>query len=75
MAIPLKAQDAASAGLKKVSAEEIMKAKVIDGGVTFTSTQPDSICYMGPRSNGRRTIYYHADNGCDNCYSTSEGCQ
>jgi len=73
MGIPLTAQAAQEAGFKKAGDQEIATAKAA-GGIQFDSPQENYICYMGPCSGGYRTICYHTDSGCNNCYTTSEGC-
>jgi hypothetical protein len=74
MAIPLTSQEAEQAGLKKASAAEVTQLKTSGAAVRFDSAVPNSICYMGPCSGGSRTICYKSDTGCDNCYTSSEGC-
>jgi hypothetical protein len=74
MAIPLTSQEAEKAGLKKASGAMMTPLQSLSGGLYFTPAQVSYICYVGPCSDGTRTICYRTESGCDNCYVTSEGC-
>ena len=71
---PATKEEALARGWTPATKEEIAKAKVLPNLVVAGAHTLGSICYQGPCNDGSRTICYRTDTGCDDCFSSSEGC-
>lgn len=73
MTIPKTIDEANALGLPQEGS--FMKYPPYMGGVYHDDAAVGYLCYQGPCVNGKRTICYRTDFGCDDCRSTEDGCE
>jgi len=59
--------DSASTSFIDLTADQVAEEMKRPDGIFIDGAQEGYLCYMGPCSNGYRTVCYHTDGGCNAC--------